>query len=46
VISPALKMINKNTSLKADWKVTDKTGKRITHIKFNVFESDQLNLTL
>lgn len=46
VITPALNMINKNTSLKVEWKVSDKEGKRITEILFIIFETDQLTLSL
>lgn len=46
VIEESVNQINKNTSLKVDWEVTGKTGKRISKIKFNVFESHQLSLSL
>lgn len=46
VILSSLDQINRNTSLKADWEVTGKEGKRITDIRFHIFESSQLSLTL
>lgn len=46
VITPAISMINRNTSLKVEWKIAGKEGKRITGIRFIVFETDQLNLGL
>lgn len=46
VILPSVQQINKNTSLKVDWKVTGKEGKRITELEFIVFEADQLSLGL
>ncbi|MCG8313798.1 MAG: replication initiation protein [Pseudomonadales bacterium] len=46
VISPSVQQINKYTSLRVDWQVTGKEGKRISEIRFTVFESDQLSLGL
>ena len=46
VIEEPVSQINNNTSLKVDWEVTGKTGKRINKIQFNVFESHQLSLSI
>jgi plasmid replication initiation protein len=46
VIEESLRQINKNTSLRVDYEVAEKAGKQITAIRFNVFESSQLSLSL
>ena len=46
VIQPSVQQINKYTSLRVEWDVCGKEGKRITELKFTVFESDQLSLGL
>ncbi len=46
VILQSLNQINKNTSLKVDWEVAGKDGKRINKLRFFVFESSQLSLSL
>ena len=46
VITPALKLINSNTSLKVDLEIAEKEGKRIIGVRFIIFESDQLSLSL
>lgn len=44
VIEPALKLINTNTSLKVDWSIHEKNGRQVESVKFEIFESEQLNL--
>jgi len=46
VIEEPVKQLNNNTSLKVDWDVSGKIGKRIDSIIFHVFEGDQLQLKL
>ena len=46
VIDPSLKAINKDTSLKVEWRISKKDGRKISHIEFTVFELDQLTLGL
>lgn len=46
VIVPCMNQINKNTSLKVDWEVAEKVGKQISKLRFKVFESSQLRLSL
>ena len=44
VIEPALKLINTNTSMQVSWSIHQKQKRQIESIKFDIFESDQLNL--
>lgn len=46
VIEQSVNLINKNTSLRVEWEVAGKEGKRITDLRFVVFELDQLSLGL
>lgn len=46
VIDESLRQINKNTSLKVDYDVAEKEGKQIKALRFSVFESSQLSLSL
>lgn len=46
VIIAPLRQINKNTSLKVDWEIASKEGKKVESIQFTVFESNQLTLSL
>ncbi len=46
VIEEPIKQLNNNTSLKVDWEVSGKVGKRIDRVLFHVFEGDQLSLKL
>lgn len=46
VITPALNLINKNTSLKVEMEIAGKDGKKINVVRFIVFESEQLSLGL
>jgi plasmid replication initiation protein len=46
VIEESMRQINKNTSLKVEYEVAEKEGKQITAIRFIVFESSQLSLSL
>lgn len=46
VINTSLQQINKNTSLKVDWEVAAKKGKTPIGLRFFVFESRQLNLSI
>lgn len=46
VIIEAVRQINANTSLRVDWDIAGKEGKRITAVKFTIFESSQLRLSL
>ena len=46
VIEQSVSQINKNTSLRVEWEVVGKEGKRITDLRFIVFELDQLSLGL
>lgn len=46
VIVPSLLIINKNTSLQADWEISAKIGKKISEIRFIVFDNEQLSLEL
>lgn len=46
IILDSINQINKNTSLRADWEVSGKVGKQITHVRFSIFESEQLELSL
>lgn len=45
IIVDPIAQINKNTSLRVDWEVSGKVGKRITELRFTVFESSQLALS-
>lgn len=46
VVLESVAQINKNTSLKVDWEVATKDGRRITGLRFFVFEANQLTLGL
>lgn len=46
VIEECLKQINKNTSLKVSYEISEKDGRYIKSVKFYVFESSQLCLRL
>lgn len=46
VIEASVAQINKNTSLRVQWEVSDKDGRTITAVKFTAFESNQLALSL
>ena len=46
VIEESVRQINKNTSLKVEYDVAEKEGKQISAIRFTVFESNQLSLSL
>jgi plasmid replication initiation protein len=46
VISPSVSQINKYTSLKVDWGVAEKEGRKITKLKFIIFESNQMSFPI
>lgn len=46
IIQDSVNQINNNTSLRADWEVSGKEGRQISRVKFSVFESEQLELSL
>jgi plasmid replication initiation protein len=46
VIEESIKQINKNTSLKVNFEIAEKDGRQVKSVRFNVFESSQLTLSL
>jgi len=46
VVVHAVNLINKNTSLKVEWSVSDKISRNVHKIKFVIFEAEQLKLSL
>lgn len=46
IIQDSVNQINENTSLRVDWEVSGKEGRQISRVKFSIFESEQLELSL